>query len=267
MNTQQLMQWNPEDYASHSDAQLKWARELRQNFHLQGHEWVLDVGCGDGKITADFAMTVPQGRVVGIDRSPEMIAYATRTYPSQQYPNLSFACMDARSLHVEQAFDLCFSNAVLHWVDDHAAFVQGADRALRCGGRLVISCGGRGNAADILSVLSELTACDPWRRYFDGFRNPYFFYGEDDYAQWLGETNFEVERLERVAKDMTHAGQEGLAGWIRTTWMPFTQAVPEAQRDDFIAHFVEAYLDRFPLDPNGLAHVRMVRLEVQALKR
>ena len=65
---------------------------------------------------------------------------------------------------------------------------------------------------------------------------------------------------------MTHLGKEELAGWIRTTWMPFTHCVPESKRDNFIGHFVETYLERIPLDQNGLAHVRMVRLEVNALK-
>jgi trans-aconitate methyltransferase len=260
------MKWNPEDYAKNSDAQLKWARELRQNLNLQGNESVLDVGCGDGKITADFATTLPRGRVTGVDSSPEMIAYATRTYPSKQYPNLSFACVDARSLDFDQEFDLCFSNAALHWVDNHQAFLNGANRALRRGGRLVISCGGQGDAADVLKVFSQLTSCEAWQSYFDGFYNPYFFYGDQDYSLWLEKAGFSVERLELVPKDMTHPGKEGLAGWIRTAWLPFTQSIPESKRDNFITHFVETYLERIPLDQNGLAHVRMVQLEVSALK-
>ncbi len=260
------MKWNPENYARNSDAQLKWAQELRQTLHLQGNESVLDVGCGDGKITADFATTLPNGRVTGVDSSPEMIAYATRTYTSKQYPNLSFALMDARSLDFEQAFDLCFSNATLHWVDNHLAVLNGANRSLRHGGRLIISCGGEGNAVDVLQIFSQLTCCEPWQDYFDGFRNPYFFYGTQDYSRWLEQAGFKVERLELVPKDMTHCGKEGLAGWIRTTWMPFTQCVPESKRDAFITHFVETYVEKIPLDKNGWTHVCMVRLEVSALK-
>ncbi len=94
---QNCIMWNPEDYAKNSDAQLKWARELREKLDLQGNESVLDVGCGDGKITADFAVALPKGRVVGVDSSAQMIDYATRTYADTQYPNLSFACNDARS--------------------------------------------------------------------------------------------------------------------------------------------------------------------------
>jgi trans-aconitate 2-methyltransferase len=260
------MQWNPEDYAKNSDAQLKWAQELRQTLALQGHESILDIGCGDGKITADFAATFPQAQVVGIDSSPEMIAYAAQTYPASQYPNLAFACQDACSLNFESAFDLCFSNATLHWVADHPALLQGVSRALRPGGRLIISCGGQGNAQAILAIFAELATRPAWQPYFQGFENPYFFYGISDYADWLTTTGFKIERLELVPKDMTHLGAAGLAGWIRTTWMPFTQKVPANKQDQLITDFVTTYLAKLPLDAQGLAHVQMVRLEVNALK-
>ncbi|HEY9910167.1 MAG TPA: class I SAM-dependent methyltransferase [Thermosynechococcaceae cyanobacterium] len=164
--------WNPEDYARNSEAQLKWAQELRSGLHLKGNESVLDVGCGDGKITADFAAALAQGKVIGVDSSPEMIAYAQRTYPTSQFPNLTFTCGDARSLTFEPEFDLVFSNATLHWVDNHRAFLQGANHALQLGGRLIISCGGEGNAAGVLQIFSAVTAQEPWKAYFDGFHNP-----------------------------------------------------------------------------------------------
>ena len=59
--------WNPEDYAKNSDTQLKWAQELRSRLHLIGTEFVLDVGCGDGRITADFATALPLGKVFGVE--------------------------------------------------------------------------------------------------------------------------------------------------------------------------------------------------------
>jgi hypothetical protein len=82
-------------------------------------------------------------------------------------------------------FDLVFSNAALHWVDDHSAFLRGVAKHLCIGAPLVLSCGGAGNASGILQH---------WR--------------------WW-------PRL--VEKDMIHDGREALAGWIRTTWLPYTQ--------------------------------------------
>ena len=258
--------WNPKDYAKNSNAQLKWAQELRKKLNLQGKESILDVGCGDGKITADFAIALPESRVVGIDSSPEMIDYATQSYPLTEYPNLTFICADARYFDFNDEFDLCFSNATLHWVDDHQAFLKCANQVLHSGGRLLISCGGKGNASDIIEVFSEILSDAKWREYCKTFKNPYYFYGVEEYELWLKEAGFKIEQLELVIKDMTHTGKEGLAGWIRTTWMPLTHLIPEHKRDIFIDHFVQIYLNRIPLDSNGLAHVKMVRLEVDAIK-
>jgi len=47
-------------------------------------------------------------------------------------------------------------------------------RVDHCGVVAVISCGGRGDAAD---VLPELASCESWQSYFDGFHNPYFSMG------------------------------------------------------------------------------------------
>ncbi len=65
---------------------------------------------------------------------------------------------------------------------------------------------------------------------------------------------------------MTHPGAEGLAAWIRTTWLPFTERVPESAREGMIQEVVKTYLDRFPVDAAGDACVKMVRLEVEAMK-
>jgi len=78
--------WNAAEYAANSAVQLSWAREVIARLHLQGQEHILDVGCGDGKITAELARAVPHGRVLGVDASPEMIAFAQKTFPPAPAP-------------------------------------------------------------------------------------------------------------------------------------------------------------------------------------
>lgn len=73
-------------------------------------------------------------------------------------------------------------------------------------------------------------------------------------------------RVELVPKNMTHEGREGLAGWLRTMWMPFLQCVPDESRGQFLDEVLDAYLKIRPLDSTGLAHLGMVRLEVEARK-
>ena len=260
------MNWDPQDYARNSSAQLVWARELISRMSFAGSEAVLDVGCGDGKITAEFARALPRGYVLGVDSSPEFIAYAAQHYPKARFSSLQFEVMDARSLNTHHRFDLVFSNAALHWVDDHPAFLRGVAKHLSIGGRLVLSCGGAGNASGTIAALEQVTSSSAWLRYFDGFRFPYHFYSPKDYSVWLPEANLTAVRCELVEKDMIHDSPEGLAGWIRTTWWPYTQQLPEELRARFVSDFVSRYLDDNPMDESGRTHVHMIRLEVEAVK-
>lgn len=260
------MQWDPEDYAKNSSAQLVWAKGLIERLHLGGGEALLDVGCGDGKISAAIAAAVPGGTVLAVDSSPAFIDYARLHYPPAEHPNLQFEVMDACTLHSERLFDIVYSNAVLHWVADQPAFLSGAFRLLKSGGRLVISCGGRGNAADVVNAVQTVIRRPDWAAYFGDFPFPYHFHDDGDYHTWLIQAGFVVERAELVEKDMTHPGREGLMGWLRTTWMPYTERILEADRERFVCEIADAYLASHPLDENGLNHVKMMRLEVEARK-
>ena len=261
-----MHKWNPEDYAKHSLAQLAWARELIARLKLGGDESALDVGSGDGKVTAEIASALPRGRVVGLDGSPEMVESARAHYDGNKFPNLEFVCMDAQRIELNGRFDIIFSNAALHWIEDHPAVLKGLGRVMREGGRLIISCGGRGNAVEILEAVGDVMAKDRWRKFFEGFASPYHFYGPEEYSRWLPEAGLSPLRVELVPRDMPQPGAEGLAAWIRTTWHPFTERVHVSDREAMIQDIVETYLDRFPLDAAGDACVKMVRLEVEALK-
>ncbi|MBI2302636.1 MAG: methyltransferase domain-containing protein [Armatimonadetes bacterium] len=264
MNGEPDSRWDPVDYQRHSSAQLGWARELIAKLRLRGDERVLDVGCGDGRVTAELALQVPRGEVVGIDSSGEMVVYAAATFPPERWPNLSFRVMDARAMTFEAEFDRVFSNAVLHWLVDHRAALAGIARALRPGGWCLLQMGARGNAAGVQAAVDELVREPAWSAHFEGMGEVYGFHGPAEYRAWLAEAGLAPRRVELVAKDMAHDGPDGLAGWFRTTWLPYTHRVPGARREAFIAAVVERYLAGHPVDAEGRTHVGMVRLEVEA---
>ena len=254
-------QWNAADYAANSAVQLAWARELLARLPLRGDEHILDIGCGDGKITAEIARAVPRGSATGIDASAPMIAYARETFPGQE-----FHVMDARHIHLPRPFDVIFSNAALHWVDDHAAFLSGAARALRPGGRLLISCGGRGNAQAVVVALHAVMRRKRWRDWFRAMPMPYFFYGPEAYRAWLERAGFPTHSVTLSPKDAVYLGPDGLSAWLRTAWLPYTQRVPSAERDAFIAAVAERYVTTHPPDGDGRVLVRMMRLEIEAVR-
>ena len=259
-----MPRWDADDYKRHSGAQQSWARELIEKLGLQGDECLLDVGSGDGKVTAELAAQVPRGHVVGIDSSPEMVHFARETFPPERHPRLRFEIGDAVALPFDQEFDVVFSNATLHWVVDHRPILAGIARALVPGGRMLVQMAGRGNAAAVVGVVQALIAQNEWRAHFEGFAFPYGFHGIDEYRQWLAAAGLAAGRVELFEKDMTQAGASGLAGWIRTTWLLYLERVPEERRAELVAAIVARYVESHPCDADGLVHVAMTRLEVEA---
>jgi trans-aconitate methyltransferase len=254
-------QWNAEDYARNSSAQALWANELLAKLELKGSESLLDIGCGDGKISAEIARRLPLGRVVGIDFSESMIALASKSFTRD---NLSFYTMNATAIRLDQTFDIAFSNATLHWVEDHLAVLSSLKRHLNPNARLLFQMGGYGNAAEIARTVEQLMASSQWAKYFVDFKPSYHFYTIADYERWLPMAGYAARRIELIPKDMVHKNPEGLKGWLRTTWFPHTDRLPEDQRETFLSEWVGAYIAAHSLDANGQTHVDMVRLEVEA---
>jgi trans-aconitate methyltransferase len=191
-----------------------------------------------------------------------MVRFAAGKYAN--HSNLSFQVGDASELHFNKQFDLVVSFACLHWVEDHLPVLKGVRESLVPGGRFVMQCGGRGNAASILDLTGEIAASPLWREHFSGFSFPYHFYGPEEYMIWLAEAGLRPHRVELIPKDMVHQGQAGLEGIIRNTWLPYTERLPAHLRDGFVQQIAKRYLERYPLDEAGRAHVQMMRLEVVA---
>jgi trans-aconitate methyltransferase len=258
--------WNAKDYQKNSTNQYAWAQELIPKLHLSGNESLLDIGCGDGKITVELAKALPQGRVIGIDSSQDMINLAQTLFPTNDYPNLSFQQADARNFVFQAIFDRVFSNAVLHWIPDQQAVLYCVEKSLKHGGKLLFQMAGKGNAQRILNILGGMLQVEPWKQYFESFMFPYGFFDTKEYTSLLEEADLEPLRVELFPKDMKLQGAEGLAGWVRTTWLPFTEKLPEELKTKFIDELVTCYLQNHPTDADGTVHVGMMRLEVEAKK-
>lgn len=256
--------WDPNLYSSNSSAQKNWGLELLAKLHFKGNERVLDVGCGDGKLSAEIARNLPDGSVLGIDLSEEMITFARNHYPKEKFPNLAFMHTDARKLTFDSEFDIVFSNAVLHWIKAPEAVLKGFWKSLKPGGVLLAQFGGRGNAAEILKIIDSMFKDEKWNSYFRDFVFPYGSYGPEEYGKWLKDSGFSVKRLQMSSKDMALEGKKGLFAWIESTWHPYTQRVPQELKEDFINELVTLFVSNHPLDDKGYVHVQMVRLEIEA---
>ena len=111
---------------------------VHEALDAQPGERVIDVGCGPGFFVTELLERVgPEGSVVGLDLSPDMLAVATKRAGNAR--NVEFIESAAAPLPVADAsFDRALSVQVLEYVDDVPGVLRELQRVLRPGGRLVV---------------------------------------------------------------------------------------------------------------------------------
>ncbi len=260
--------WNPVDYHEHSYPQYAFALGLLKRLRFNGDERILDVGCGDGKVTAALAARVLRGSVLGIDASPDMIAFARTMFPQSAYPNLSFRYGDAAKLTFRHEFDIVVAFASLHWVKDLTTVLRGIKQSFAPGGRFAAQLVAKryptvGITSPLHRARKEVMGRPAWRTYFEGFEQRRA-YSADECEQLLRDAGFVLRRCEFVTEEVTHQDADALKGYARSTWHRYTDRIPAQKRDALLNQVVQRCIELSPADRSGRINVRASMLEVDA---
>src|SRR5262245_26643470 len=164
-----MTEWHASDYNRQSSLQQTMAEEQLRRLTLEGDERILDVGCGDGKITTEIAARVPRGSVLGVDPSRDMIAFASGRFGPPALANLRFEVADARRLPYRGEFDLVVSFNALHWVPEQDAALVSIRAALKPGGRALLRMVPSSRRECLEDVLEEVRHRARWAGSFTGF--------------------------------------------------------------------------------------------------
>jgi trans-aconitate methyltransferase len=260
-----MVQWNAEEYHRNSARQEAWARQALARLSLKGTERILDIGCGDGKITASITGRLPEGSILGVDQSADMVRFARETFPPEKYPRLRFDVKNAGDLTFNEEFDVVVSFSCLHWVHDHPAVLAGIRRSLKPGGRVLLHFGGKGNAAEVLDLMHEMIELPKWRTYFSEFHRPWVFYSAEEYRPLVEAAGLHPRRVDLLAKPALMT-LEDLKNWMRPTWLPYLQQCPEALREEFLAEIAGRFQETHPADARGRMTLPLFRLQVEAVR-
>jgi trans-aconitate 2-methyltransferase len=153
-------EWDARTYDRIADPQTRWGAAVLDRLPLEGHERVLDAGCGPGRVTERLAERLPRGEVVALDGSASMIE-AARDRLARFGDRIEYVVADlGRPIPIEGKVDAVLSTATFHWVPDHDALFANLAALTRPGGWLVAQCGGAGNVASVMAVLA--TIGDGW---------------------------------------------------------------------------------------------------------
>jgi SAM-dependent methyltransferase len=216
----------------------------------QAGERVLDLGCGDGVLTAELARRGVS--VLGIDISESLLKAAAERGVETRH-------MDGQNLPFDGEFDAVFSNAALHWMSNASAVIEGVFRALKPGGRFVAEFGGHGNVAAVTTAM-RATA---WRRGGDAaLAGPWFFPSVAVYREMLEERGFRVVRIGLFPRPTPLAS--GMIAWLRVFRRPFFAQF--GADEDVVLSEVEELLAPSLRDAKGNWTADYVRLRVEAVK-
>src|SRR5262245_14788495 len=190
-----MTEWHASDYNRQSSLQQALAEEQLGRLTLNGDERILDVGCGDGKITAQIAARVPRGSVLGIDPSRDMVAFASSHFGPPAHANLRFEVADARQLPYRNQFDLVVSFNALHWVPEQDLALGSIHAALKPGGRALLRLVPQGPRKCLEDVIEDVRKQGRWAGSFTGFQRPYAHFTPEEYQALAERNGFRILQL------------------------------------------------------------------------
>ena len=184
-------EWNAAEYHRLSAPQFQWGQRVLDQLHLRGDEYVLDAGCGTGKLTRLLLQNLPRGRVVGLDLSRNMVLHAQQNLKLDFGDQVRFVAADFVALPFLNRFDGIFSTASFHWVHDHDTLFRSLYQALRPAGWLHAQCGGGSNLARLRERVRALSQRPEFSNWLGTFAEPWFFSDAETAAARLRVAGFE----------------------------------------------------------------------------
>jgi len=244
--------WDPERYARNARFVSDLAAAVVELLNPRPGERLLDLGCGDGILTAKLAAIGCS--VMGIDGSNAQIEAARNL-------GLDARVMYAEGLSFDGEFDAVFSNAALHWMRNPEAVISGVWRALRPNGRFVAEFGGHGCVAKIKKALVDALN----RRGLDGEAAvPWYFPTVEEYSALLKKAGFSISTIALIPRPTPLPGD--VTGWLETFGESFTACLSLAERSGYIAEVREALRPELA-DADGKWIADYVRLRFAAIKQ
>jgi trans-aconitate 2-methyltransferase len=239
------MAWDPGQYLKFAGPRLRPALDLLQRIDFEAPGTVYDLGAGAGNVTRLIAARWPEARVIGVDSSAEMLAQA-----AAENPRIEWQQADLGTWRPDRPADIIYSNAALHWLDDHDRLLPELFAGLAPGGVLAVQMP-RNFGARSHTSITETALDGPWRPVLEPLlrpspvEEPAFYY--DLMAPLAASLDiWETEYLQVLV------GENPVKEWTKGTWLgPLLAALGEPERGRFEAAYGKRVLAAYPPRRDG----------------
>ncbi|HUE97957.1 MAG TPA: methyltransferase domain-containing protein [Anaerolineales bacterium] len=223
------MPWDPKQYHKFQAERTAPFFDLLALVEIRPNLNVVDLGCGTGELTRQLADALPNSDVTGVDSSSQMLEAARAA--SYSTPGLRFAQGDQSQLTGE--WDLIFSNAALHWSEDHAELIPRLYDRLKPGGQIAVQVPSNHNHISH-QIYRETAGEEPFKSVLKGFQRYAPVLSIDEYARLFfacGAENIVV--FEKVYPHILE-DSDAVVEWISgTALVPYFERVG-GHKEEFV---------------------------------
>ncbi len=252
------MSWNPDHYHLYTDHRLRPALDLLSQITLASPSVIYDLGCGTGNVTALLSKRWGEAIVTGIDSSEEMLRKAATDHPS-----LEWKLGEIADFNPVSKGNLIFSNAALHWLDEHEALFPLLLKQLRPGGVLAVQMPNNFNAPSH-QTLYDLAQSERWIGKLGPLVRPAPVHNINWYYDLLSP-QVELLNIWETTYFQVLKGKNAVLEWTRSTALrPFLSALDEDEVDEFEQVYADRLLEAYPQQDDGSTLYPFSRLFIVA---
>jgi trans-aconitate 2-methyltransferase len=247
VSTEPAAAWDPRQYGRYADERSRPFHDLLARVRATGPGNVVDLGCGDGALTATLAARWPGAKVAGVDSSAEMLA----TGDAARAAGVDLRRGRIQDWRPDEQVDVLVSNAALQWVPGHADLLAGFVAALAPGGELAFQVPGNFSAPSH-TLLADLRHSPRWRdRLGDAAGRDGAVLEPGEYLDRLVRLGCEVDAWETTYLHLL-PGPDPVLEWVRGTALrPVLAALPPAEAAGFEAEYGALLREAYPPGPAG----------------
>jgi trans-aconitate 2-methyltransferase len=239
------VRWDPAQYSRFAAERDRPFFDLTSRIGAVAPRHVVDIGCGQGHLTATLAERWPDAIVEGFDSSPEMIADAAGL------PGVTFSVADAADWQPTADVDVIVSNAALHWVPRHQQLMAQWASALPSGGWVAVQVPGNFDSPSH-ALMRRLADNSRWAAKLAGVVRDTDVVGTpSSYASVLLGAGLNADVWETTYVHVLH-GDDPVLEWIRGTGLrPLLAALSPSDASEYATELAAELRRAYPPGPHG----------------
>jgi len=252
--------WNPVQYLRYGNERLRPALDLMARIQVDSPETVYDLGCRTGTITGILKERWPDAHVTGVDSSASMLGRTTDVETGATWQHA-----DLNDWHPERPADVVYSNAALHWLDNHEQLFPRLMDTVKPGGVLAVQMPENFGAPSHTSIADTVRE-GAWRERLAPFQRENPVAEPSFYYDLISRLSSSVDMWETTYMHILE-GEDPVVEWTKGTMLrPLLDNLSEAEGAEFLKLYTAKVAKAYPHSADGKTVLPFKRLFIVAVK-